>query len=129
EGVEGGGGGGRGGGLDLNRARHEAGMARDGEANHGVAVERRNEADRWFVRRRARRHEQDAVELEALAEGFREDEVPQMDRVERAAQDAEPPLRHRRRRKDRRPPRLPRRLPRRPPPRMARAELLDPHSP
>src|SRR5262245_17281612 len=81
-------------------------MARDGEANHGVAVERRNEADRWLVRRRARRHEQDAVELEALAEGFREDEVPQMDRVERAAQDAEPPLRHRRCLRGRLPPRL-----------------------
>ena len=74
-------------GLDLGDL--EGGVAGRGDPRHLQAVGHRRPAGR-LVRRRPRHHEPDPVQRAGLAAGLGQEQVPQVDRVERAAEDAQP---------------------------------------
>jgi hypothetical protein len=66
----------------------EAGFAFDRELHHGETILRGGGFGVRFVRRPVGGNEKDAVEAEFLEGGAGEDEMPVMDRVEAAAEDA-----------------------------------------
>src|SRR5262249_30921579 len=91
EGVDGGGGA-RPAHLDVGDG--EGRMAGDGEGGQRVRAERGGDPARRLVRRRPRRDEDHPIEREPFAERLGQEQVSEVDGVERPAEDADARLRH-----------------------------------